>query len=85
MLGCGPNTTPSLNESSLLDARHDSGRWLMQVCLVEGWDGIGWVSNLVCGVNHVFLRLLVIAVLLHHLVHSQIKLISCPTICIVIL
>ena len=62
MLGCGPNTTLSLDESLPLDMRHDNGGWLMWVCLIKSQDGTSRVPNPVGGIDHVLLCLLVVAV-----------------------
>ena len=38
MLGHGPNTTPSLYQSLLLDMRYNSERWFPRVSFVDGGD-----------------------------------------------
>ena len=84
VLGCGPNTTPSLCHSVMLDAMQDGGRWFLWVCLVKGGDGAGGIPDLIGHVNHMFPHLLVIPILLRNLVHLYAKLVSSPTMCIIV-
>ena len=39
MLGCGPNTTPSLCHLVAFDVMPDGRRWFPGMCLVEGGGG----------------------------------------------
>ena len=60
------------------------GRWFMGVHLIEGWDGLGWISSPVHCVNRVLPCLLVVPIFLRYLLHPNAKSSSCDTMMIIV-
>ena len=84
ILGHGPNTTPSLYKSSPFDMRHDGGRWFPRVFFINDGDGTSWVFCPVSSVDHVLPAPLMVPIFLCYLIKSQMKLIGCPTMCVIV-